>query len=171
MLEEWRSILGGAYEISSEGRLRRAIPGRKTFVGKILKPHLVGSGYLAFAATINGANKPFYLHALVAEAFIGPRPEGYDINHKDGNKKNNVWTNIEYMTHSDNMYHAYEHGLMSKPGPKPTIKPLRILKGLATGERHWTALYPEKLLEAMIVAKIKLAQKMLLRLESFIALE
>ena len=55
--------------------------------------------------------KTVRVHALVAEAFIGDRPKGYVINHKDGNKKNNYYKNLEYVTYSENNIHALRIGL------------------------------------------------------------
>ena len=43
---------------------------------------------------------------MVAAAFIGPRPKGYHINHKDGDKANNCVTNLEYVSPSENAIHA-----------------------------------------------------------------
>lgn len=48
------------------------------------------------------------IHSLVAAAFIGPRPEGLVINHKDGNRLNNVVENLEYCTYSENYRHALD---------------------------------------------------------------
>lgn len=48
-----------------------------------------------------------YIHELVAEQFIGLRPEGYDIDHVDGNRSNNHYTNLEYVTHSENLKRAW----------------------------------------------------------------
>lgn len=52
--------------------------------------------------------KKFFIHRLVACAFI-PNPQDKEIvNHKDGNKKNNVQPNLEWMTGSENTQHYYD---------------------------------------------------------------
>lgn len=58
-------------------------------------------------------------HRLVAMAFL-PEPENpkMEINHKDGNKLNNHWTNLEWVTHKDNIMHWIDgHGIGSKTHP------------------------------------------------------
>ena len=50
------------------------------------------------------------VHSLVAEAFLGPRPLGHEVNHKDGNKWNNDVSNREYVTHSHNRLHIHRLG-------------------------------------------------------------
>lgn len=114
MSEEWRAILGGTYEVSSVGNVRRATAGRRTHAGRTVKPILMKIGYLVVGPVVNGKNKKFYVHELVALAFIGPRPEGLSINHKDGDKTNNVVANLEYVTHAENMAHAAKAGLMAR---------------------------------------------------------
>lgn len=47
-------------------------------------------------------------HIAVAHAFLGPRPEGKEVNHIDGNKSNNHFSNLEYVTHSENIKHSYD---------------------------------------------------------------
>jgi hypothetical protein len=47
----------------------------------------------------------------VADAFIGPIPEGMEVNHKDGNKDNNAVENLEIITPEANLLHARETGL------------------------------------------------------------
>lgn len=53
------------------------------------------------------------IHVLVAAAFLGPCPDGQEINHKDGNKQNNCVENLEYVTRSENLAHAWRMGLNS----------------------------------------------------------
>ena len=48
---------------------------------------------------------------LVAKAFLGKRPKGMLINHKDTNKRNNAVSNLEYTTPAENTQHAYDHGV------------------------------------------------------------
>lgn len=53
------------------------------------------------------------VHSLVAHAFIGPRPPGLQINHIDADRTNNHFSNLEYVTGSENMQHAVKHGLVT----------------------------------------------------------
>ena len=52
-----------------------------------------------------------YVHHLVAEAFIGARPQGFQLNHLDGVKANNAAKNLEYTTPMQNIHHAIRLGL------------------------------------------------------------
>lgn len=97
--EIWKAI-GGKYEVSNKGRLRK-----DGF--KHLRPHVHKTGYVYIC--IAGERK--LIHRLVIEAFQGRIPEGYETNHKDGNKLNNSLYNLEVVTHSENMSHAYHSGL------------------------------------------------------------
>ena len=76
---------------------------------KFLKTRVDISGYV----TINiqddsGRNRTKMVHRLVAEAFI-PNPENKpEVNHIDGNRKNNCLTNLEWCTHGKNIQHSYK---------------------------------------------------------------
>lgn len=109
--EVWKPVFGGNYEISSHGRFRRATAGNRTFAGKIIKPIKAKNGYLSVRPIINGKHKQCMVHRIVAEAFIGPCPAGLEVNHIDGNKQNHHVSNLEYVTHAENLRHARVSGL------------------------------------------------------------
>lgn len=117
MSEAWRPIVGyeTLYEVSDQGQVRRVD------TGKIRKLRVHMGGYLFVdigkgRRYENGAYrkdyfKRFFVHRLVAEAFIGPIPGGYEGNHLDGNKKHNAANNLEIVTPSENHRHAVAMGL------------------------------------------------------------
>jgi len=72
-------------------------------------------GYLKVNLAKDGTKKTFPVHTLVALVFIGPRPTGLEINHKDGNHFNNQVENLEYVTPSVNIRHAHHSGLIKVP--------------------------------------------------------
>ena len=116
MEEVWKEIEGsdGLFSVSNEGRVRQnhyeyiSLQGRKIVKEeKIIKPIIWQSKYLRVDISNRRKNKPFrkavYVHKLVAEYFIGPRPEGYEIDHIDGNYLNNRADNLRYVTRQQNM--------------------------------------------------------------------
>lgn len=128
MSEIWKDIpdYDGYYQASNLGRIRsldRMVTRVRNGVehsyfkpGRILLPHIEGSGYWQVLICIHGVIKKHKkVHRLVAQAFI-PNPENKRcINHKDGNKGNNAVSNIEWNTHSENLKHAHKTGLKRVP--------------------------------------------------------
>jgi hypothetical protein len=110
MKEIWKEFGDGSYEISDHGKVRRAKPGSNTYVGKMIKLGRTHKGYVAVQLYVDGKNKCYFVHKLVAAAFIGPRPKGLQINHKDLKKVNNYYKNLEYKTGIKNIKHALKHG-------------------------------------------------------------
>lgn len=115
----WKQVPSDdAYEVSDEGKVRsvdRVIERRgrpAQLKGKELKLLNQNQGY--WAVGLRGKRRCL-VHSLVMEAFIGPRPEGMDINHKNGNKQDNRLENLEYCSRSQNMAHAVRTGLMPPP--------------------------------------------------------
>ena len=97
--EQWVTIFHGLYEVSNIGRVRRIKSGR------ILKQAATGGGYLCVTLSNNKTRPTARVHKLVAEAFLGKRPDGKHINHLDGNKTNNRAANLEWCTPKENQKH------------------------------------------------------------------
>ena len=98
--EEWRPVVGyeGWYDVSSLGNVRREAPGSSnTHVGYILKGVVASNGYPQVGLCRNGHIQERDIHVLVAEAFIGPRPIGCHVNHKDRCRSNNRVSNLEWI--------------------------------------------------------------------------
>lgn len=119
-MNEWRAVCGweGVYEVSSGGQVRRVLASPGTRAGYVLRGRLSTAKtdswrtrYLKVALTLDGTRADTPIHHLVAAAFLGQRPDGYEINHKDGNPQNNAASNLEYVTHSENIKHAWSTGL------------------------------------------------------------
>lgn len=113
-MEIWKPVnnFEGFYEVSNYGRVRsieRVVEHRKygkmLVSAKLLKPWNNMHGYCNVNLLKDGERKVFKVHRLVAEAFI-PNPENkYAVNHKDGNKTNNHYLNLEWCTKSENELH------------------------------------------------------------------
>lgn len=83
--------------------------------GKFLSTPEDNSGYKRVNLYVDGVVVKKLVHRLVAEAFI-PKISGLDyVNHKDGDKMNNVVSNLEWCTSSFNQHHAYDNGLKNLP--------------------------------------------------------
>jgi len=110
------------YAVSRDGRVWSShYYGPWSGDGKLWHPlqgQLTNSGYLNVTLHLEGtparAKANFSVHGLIAEAFIGPRPEGMQINHKDGVKTHNDYLNLEYVTATQNVQHAHDTGLITK---------------------------------------------------------
>lgn len=101
--EEWKESNIKGFYVSNLGN----------FKGDIKYSKSIFNGYISLYIY----NKTYYLHRLVAQAFI-PNPQFKPcINHLDGNKLNNNVNNLEWVTYSENNKHAYDKGL-KKPATK-----------------------------------------------------
>lgn len=109
-MEEWRSInkLGGRYSVSNHGRVRNESN------GYILKGCVNEFGYCVIGIydKTKGHSMHYKVHRLVAEAFIPNPLNKKTVNHKDGVKTNNNVSNLEWNTHSENLHHAFDNGLI-----------------------------------------------------------
>lgn len=103
-LEEWRDVVGHAgYRVSSLGRM--------TGHQGIMHPSLdhARGGYLKVALHPRPV-KNRYVHWLVAAAFLGPRPEGHEVAHLNGDPTDNQLSNLAYVTPKVNGEQRIAHG-------------------------------------------------------------
>lgn len=87
-----------------------------TRTSKILKPDLNSAGYQRVTMSSNGKTKRMTVHRVVALTYLGD--SDLVVNHKDGNKLNNHYTNLEWVTQSENRKHAFRNGLARRPNSK-----------------------------------------------------
>ncbi|MBM6630328.1 HNH endonuclease [Mammaliicoccus vitulinus] len=130
--EEWKDVVGyeGLYEVSNMGNVRSI----KFKEERILKQFVNTNGRLQVGLSKDGKKYNKYPHSLVAESFIGERPEGYDVCHLDGDYTNNKLTNIRYDTGSENQIDFYRQGKKSNTGKLSIEQVLEIRRLYATGK-------------------------------------
>lgn len=116
---------------------------KKTGKPRIFTKNNCGYYFVTYSSKNGTINR--FVHRLVAENFIGEIPEGYCVNHKDGNKTNNTVDNLEIVTFKENIRHAHETGLRKgAPGEQNSMAKLDdakatqliydLLNGMSNGE-------------------------------------
>lgn len=150
--ERWRVVEDfPSYAVSSLGRVKRLTSRTCAKAGSMLKQSWRGGrggsrGYLAVDLCADGRKSSQSVHLLVAAAFLGERPGGMVPNHSDGDRGNNSAANLEWVTQSRNVAHAYELGLADAKGEangqaKLTSADVVAIRSLATGRRgEYTAI-------------------------------
>jgi hypothetical protein len=98
----WLDIAGtnGMYSVNEEGQVF------SRHCGRMLKPGIASNGYPTVVVVPLGTRT---LHSLVADAFLGPRPEGQEVRHKDGCRTNPKLDNLEFGTRTENIYDSIRH--------------------------------------------------------------
>ena len=112
-MEIWKDIpeYEGIYQVSNTGKVKRIDKKEK-----MLKNNLCGNGYYYVYLSKNGKVRKFKVNRLVAQAFIENPENKPFVNHIDGDKLNNNVENLEWVTQSENMLHAYKYGLRKSYG-------------------------------------------------------
>ena len=132
-MEIWKDIPGyeGIYQASNYGRIRTVegkitytkLHGKRAWKSRVLK----GRGDnpktgKRVSLWKDGVSKDYLVARLVALTFLGTPPEGFTVNHKDGNRMNNRIDNLEWLSLGDNIRHGFDTGLYRK-----SQKPISIV--------------------------------------------
>lgn len=171
-LERWVDILDfnghyqGYYQVSDFGRIKSLSRLIRHWRGGFLRlPERIMSpdraeGYSIVILCRDGVRRDVVVHRLVASAFV-PNPCGKpDVNHKDFNKGNNHYKNLEWVTKKENSRHAVDGGRMNQVGSGNGSAKLNegmvldILQRIAAGERQ-RALASEYNVSEALVCMIK----------------
>lgn len=137
MEEIWKDIKGyeGLYQVSNMGRVRSLTR------NIILKSKIERNGYERVKLSVNNIPKNYYIHRMVANAFI-PNPDNLpQVNHKDENKLNNCVGNLEWCDSKYNINYgtgnkkrqlSNTNGKLSKPVLQYTLEGIFIKEWKST---------------------------------------
>jgi hypothetical protein len=104
--EIWKVIpCAPDYEVSNLGSVRR----------RPMRPWLTSKGYKRIKLRVDGVYRPFFVHRLVMETFLGS--SALEVNHKSGDKQDNSLENLEYVTGAENIRHAAT--VLNRAGGRP----------------------------------------------------
>lgn len=115
MTEEWKQIPSeSGYEVSNLGRVRSknrvvvtALGHERKYASKMLRPGRAKSGHMTVAC---GKGNSRYVHDLVLETFIGPRPPGMECLHRDDVSDDNRLERLRWGTRSENLTELWANG-------------------------------------------------------------
>ena len=124
IVEIWKPIpdYEGRYEVSNFGRVK-SLPKmqlgakgiKRYYKGRIMRLSNAGSGYPSCIIFHKDGNSTRILvHRIVGFCFVQGYSDGLEINHKDGDKLNNHYSNLEWVSRRDNLLHAIDSGLRRK---------------------------------------------------------
>lgn len=151
MKEEWRDVPGyeGYYQVSNKGRVKsveRMVPrGNHTYPvqERILMTPPSSLGYPMVNLSKNSSGRTCFVHHLVMSAFVGPCPDGCNVNHIDGDTTHNDFRNLEYVSYKEHDTHTREvlgHDMRGEMhGQSKLTRPqvVEIKRRLAAGERAY----------------------------------
>lgn len=101
--------------------------------GKIIKHSFnKKNGYLSVKLSDNGKIHTVYVHRLMAKCYhLSSQFIGADVNHKDGDKRNNYYGNLEWVTRAENINHSFKIGLSNTKGERNSQSKLKLIQVIA----------------------------------------
>lgn len=119
-VERWLPVVGfeGSYEVSDQGRVRsldRILPDGREWRGRVMK--LGGDRYLQVllrGGVGRSGDRMCTVHQLVLQAFVGPRPEGYEALHGVGGHRDNRLSNLRWGSTEENIEDRHVQGEIAR---------------------------------------------------------
>lgn len=145
------------YEVNGDGTIFRNARSKRVL--KCWKQsHNSNTEYWCLNVKLKGKIRKVYIHKVVAECWLGAKPEGYEIDHIDRNSLNNHWTNLRYVTKSEQMlnrdYGKFKDKLLANLAIRNGghINPVRLIRDNETldfptaqqAAKYLTQIYPYK---------------------------
>lgn len=131
--EIWKDVVGfeGIYQVSNQSKVKSLLRWRGSD-SRILVQNISKTGYYVVTLFKPGYNRVYKVHRLVAEAFLPNPSNKRTVNHIDGNKLNNIVSNLEWATDLENIRHAFANKLIvSCVGEKQSatkLKPREVME-------------------------------------------
>lgn len=121
--KDWKKIDNLPYYISKHGIVVRDPESKYCHKSKThVKPYLNNKGYSCINLWLNSKCHKFQIHRLLAIYFIPNPLDLKEVNHIDGNPLNNSLDNLEWVTHQQNIQHAWNNGLFTNPYSNVGVK-------------------------------------------------
>lgn len=116
-MEIWQDIpsYGGVYQVSGLGNVRRAN-------GRLLRPRLDADGYPKITLGKKGSRRSYRVHTLVLNAFVGPRPDGMECRHLNGDRTDARLENLCWGTSVENKADMARHGTVLRGQSHPMAR-------------------------------------------------
>ena len=160
MDKKWKQINGyEKYKCSNDGEVVNVL------TGKMLKSSFGSNGYLKVSLSKNGFVKTYAVHRLVAAIFVDGDDNGLQVNHINGNKTDNRFENLEFVTPKRNTKHAIEIGTFNNSGQNNGMSKLKdedipkIRELLASGEHTQKEIAEMFGVKKNAISEIKLGKK------------
>lgn len=112
-MTQFRDVVGyeGVYRVSEHGEV---VSVKRN---KPISQYITYKGYLRVCLCRDSTERQVYVHRIVAMAFVDGFAEGLDVNHIDCNKRNNHFTNLEWVTSQQNTDHGIANGIVKASSP------------------------------------------------------
>lgn len=138
---EWKPLIYGDIDLSDKFLISNDGQLFSIKANRLIKLNINKQGYYFYTASLGQRkkNKMIRIHRAVAFMFVNGYKEGLIVNHKDGNKTNNLYTNLEWVTCKDNTQHALKYDLLNYCKPVICDQTQQIFKSIKEASK-WCGL-------------------------------